>query len=490
MSYTEATKLLNGRLIVPYQRDGVQWMIEREDPKNNLRGGFLCDEMGLGKTVQLITTMLARKMDRTLVVVPKSLVDQWVAEVEKFAPHLKVGKFDGPKRMKMVDTLTDYDVVVTPYTAITPREKLKDAPIWTPIHDICWDRLILDEAHEIRNPKAKVTKSVCSLKSAIRWVVTGTPVFNSMKDFVSLCGFFGFEQKFVQAKYHHIREAYVMRRTKAEIAKVTERVKLPPCEFDNIELDMNKEEKDVYSDVFREAQEYVKDVISNGKSMALHSFNILEKILRCRQVLVSPQVYYDAMDKGEWVGRSTKFDKLSEMVNEHPKEKTLIFCQFITEMNIIEKMFRDQGKDVFRIDGSVSGDDRTERVLNFKKISSGAVFIIQTKSGGQGLNLQEATRVYITTPAWNPATELQAIGRSHRTGQTKTVKVSKLIYTGYDDIPSIEQTIMMLQGHKSKVCAEVLNDDTLLSQIPVTNHKKLKIADLKGIFNLNKPKVS
>jgi SNF2 family DNA or RNA helicase len=118
------------------------------------------------------------------------------------------------------------------------------------------------------------------------------------------------------------------------------------------------------------------------------------------------------------------------------------------------------------------------------------VFIIQTKSGGQGLNLQEATRVYITTPAWNPATELQAIGRSHRTGQTKTVKVSKLIYTGYDDIPSIEQTIMMLQGHKSKVCAEVLNDDTLLSQIPVTNRKKLKIADLKGIFNINKPKVS
>ena len=124
-----------------------------------------------------------------------------------------------------------------------------------------------------------------------------------------------------------------------------------------------------------------------------------------------------------------------------------------------------------------------KQIEEFKNASSGAVFIIQIKSGGQGLNLQEATRVYITAPAWNPATELQAIGRSHRTGQTQAVHVKKLVYKECPRFISVEEEMMALQGHKSIVCAEVLNDERIEKQIPVNRTSaKISILDIKKIF--------
>ena len=115
------------------------------------------------------------------------------------------------------------------------------------------------------------------------------------------------------------------------------------------------------------------------------------------------------------------------------------------------------------------------------------MFVIQIKSGGQGLNLQEATRVYITAPSWNPATELQAIARSHRTGQTHKVVVRKLIYAGTDELPSIEESMMELQGHKSVICSEVLNDPRLAGQIPACKKgttEALTIREIKKIFHV------
>ena len=115
----------------------------------------------------------------------------------------------------------------------------------------------------------------------------------------------------------------------------------------------------------------------------------------------------------------------------------------------------------------------------FKTAPSNATLIIQIKSGGTGLNLQEATRVYITAPSWNPATELQAIGRSHRNGQTKNVYVKKLVYTD-----TVEENIMALQGYKSTICAEVLDDKRLEHQIPVKESaKNISLIDIFKIFS-------
>lgn len=173
-------------------------------------------------------------------------------------------------------------------------------------------------------------------------------------------------------------------------------------------------------------------------------------------------------------------ETLFRLLKEHPTEKSLIFCQFRGEMNYIQSQL---DCPVFRIDGSVPKEERVRQINGFKKIESGAVFIIQIKSGGQGLNLQEATRVYITAPAWNPATELQAIGRSHRTGQTKSVYVKKLVYKECSRFISVEEEMMALQGHKSLVCSEVLNDDRVKTQIPVNRTSaKISILDIKKIF--------
>jgi SNF2 family DNA or RNA helicase len=170
------------------------------------------------------------------------------------------------------------------------------------------------------------------------------------------------------------------------------------------------------------------------------------------------------------------------LIYEHPTEKTLIFCQFIQEMDIIEDRLGTRA--IFRIDGSVDKDERVAQIDGFRKIEGEAYFIIQIKAGGQGLNLQEATRVYIMAPSWNPATELQAIARSHRTGQTKRVFVKKLVCSGDAEFPSVEESIMNLQGHKSVICAEVLNDPRVAQQIPTKTRSSMTLADILNIFRV------
>jgi SNF2 family DNA or RNA helicase len=471
---------LNGNLFAPYQIDGVKWMIGMEKQETGPKGGFLCDEMGLGKTVQLISTILGNLKARTLIIVPKSIITQWVEEINRFAPSLTINIFDGPDR-KLDRTA---DITIAPYTLLTVKGGTPESK--TPLHMIRWNRIILDEAHEIRNKTSKLFKCVCRLESDIRWLVTGTPVFNSMEDFVSLCVFLGISKNYVQGRTKEIKDIYILRRTKEDLAKISEQLRLPPCHFQNVELDMLPDEKSLYECVFMEAQDTIRDAFREVQSLNSKNMVILECLLRARQCMIWPQMYLNGIaSKNEttptkWEGRSNKMETLFRLIGEHPTEKSLVFCQFKGEMNYIQSQL---DCPVYRIDGSVPKDERVKQISRFKKESSGAVFIIQIKSGGQGLNLQEATRVYIVAPAWNPATELQAIARSHRTGQTQPVYVKKLIYKECARFVSVEEEMMALQGHKSIVCSEVLNDERVRTQIPVNRiSAKISILDIKKIF--------
>lgn len=464
--YNNAKSLLAARLYAPYQQEGVMWMLTMENNIGKPKGGFLCDEMGLGKTVQLIATMLGNKKRKTLIVVPKSIVTQWVDEIAKFAPSLKCKAWDGPARDST--NINFIDVVVAPYSVMKLGSRL---------HGIHWDRIILDEAHEIRNRNSKLFKTVNALRSDIRWAVTGTPVFNSMNDFVSLCEFVGIPRVLVQGMSNKVKDIYILRRTKQDL----EMIDIPECHFENVELAMHKDERRLYEYVFEDAQETIKEIFKTTTNISAKNMELLECLLRARQCCIWPQMYYDGVAKKSetepelWVGRSNKMDTLFRMVEGHPEEKALIFCQFTGEMNHIQQNINGP---VFRIDGSVSKDGRLEQIRLFKKAESNAVLIIQIKSGGQGLNLQEATRVYITAPSWNPATELQAVGRCHRSGQTKNVYVKKLVYEN-----SVEEGMMALQGHKSTICAEVLHDKRIEDQIPVKERRsKISILDIKKIF--------
>jgi SNF2 family DNA or RNA helicase len=300
---------------------------------------------------------------------------------------------------------------------------------------------------------------------------------------VSLAGIIGIPKNIVQAYTDGTVKKFVLRRTKEDVSQFNQRLALPKCEFENVELEMNPEERVIYKYVYETSKDTVKALLrSNGQGVAMM---MLECLLRARQAMIWPQLYFDGMaikqnkEAEEFEGNCAKHDTLLKLIESHPTEKSLVFCQFVGEMNQIQKRLIDY--ETFRIDGSVTREQREARVEAFRKSKKPAIFIIQIKAGGVGLNLQEATRVYITSPSWNPATELQAIARAHRTGQVKNVVVKKLIYAGNEELPSIEQSIMQLQNHKAVVCAEVLNDPRLEAQIPKTR-SKYSIQELKRLF--------
>jgi superfamily II DNA or RNA helicase len=245
-------------------------------------GWVLADEMGLGKSIQLIATMLGNPKPRTLIIVPKSIITQWVEEISRFAPHLSIGVFDGPERK-----IEDVDVTIAPYTLLTTEgwevRTRRRLSTWSQ-----WDRVILDEAHEIRNKKSKLFKSVCRLQTQIKWIVTGTPVFNSMEDFVSLSTFLGLSKTVVQGMTNKIKDIYILRRTKDDLAKINERLRLPPCYFENVELEMYPDEKQLYEIVFLEAQETIRDAFRNAVSLNAKNMVILECLLRARQCMIWP----------------------------------------------------------------------------------------------------------------------------------------------------------------------------------------------------------
>lgn len=431
-----------------YQEVGVRWLLERERAKEP-KGGFLCDEMGLGKTIQLVETFRRNRVPSTLVVVPKSIVGQWRSELAKFGPELKVHVFDGPKRV-----WADAEIVVMPYSLID------DIP---PTQT--WDRIVLDEGHEVRNPKSKMCRRLCALNAGIRWVVSGTPIFNSVKDFVTLCSFVGISKGSVLRDFESIRRMYVLRRTREETCTL---------DFQNVELEMYPEERRLYEEAFEQGRETLSH--ANVNSMV-----VLECLLRTRQVMIYPQLYIDGLAKKDnkdpelYDGRSRKHEELFEMLKTHSGEKTLVFTQFTGETDYLQEALTAQSYPVFRLDGQVENTERERRIQEFHRAPSNAVFLIQIKAGGVGLNLQCASRVYIMAPSWNPATELQAIGRSHRTGQARKVVVRKLVYKDpSESIPSIEQSIVELQMSKSQVCAEVLRDEKLLRQVPGMSQMKMR----------------
>lgn len=249
-----------------------------------------------------------------------------------------------------------------------------------------------------------------------------------------------------------------------------------PLSFSNVELEMHPEEEQLYQEAYLAGQGFIREAGTSANSM-----EILECLLRIRQVMVWPQLYLDGMavkhgtDPVAYTGRSRKHEFLVESIASHPDEKSLVFTQFTGETDRIQELLVGRGVPVFRLDGNVDTNERVERIAAFKHAAPNAVFLIQIRAGGVGLNLQEASRVYITAPAWNPATELQAIGRSHRTGQSRPVIVRKLLYKDISDqLPSIEEAIVNLQLSKSKVCADVLGDRKLELQVPGVVSMKLR----------------
>ena len=458
--YKSALTKFNGKLIKPYQDAGVRWMIIREH--DFTPGGILCDEMGLGKTAQTICTILSDpRPTSTLILCPKSVIDQWVSEIYKFAPHLKehVLVYGGPNRSTNPDVLSQYRIVIGSLGMAVSRKYMTN----TTLHKVKWHRVIVDEAHDIRTTTSKSYKSLRCLDARVRWCLTGTPIYNRECDFRSLMKWIGVRSHVTATDFRNCIERYVLRRTKDDIDS-----KLPSCTTTNVMIDLEGAEAELYKKTFDRAVRDIERVPIYKKLSAIGM-----AIFRCRYALACPSAYAEKMNEGPWTHGCKKAATVVSMITKHPDEKTLIFCNYHKEMDMYTRLLKD--KSTYHIDGTKTQKQRKETIEKFRADPTGAVFLIQIKSGGVGLNLQEATRVYITSPAWSPATEIQAIGRSHRTGQTKEVHVYRMITKDISDqCRSIEDSMIQLQECKTEIFKTALPNIGEMGKIPSMGKKDVE----------------
>ena len=399
-------------LLKTYQKEGVAWMLSRERDETT-PGGVQCDEVGLGKTIMTIETMNKNPMNKTLLLVPKSLIGQWVSELEKWYQY----------QLTTIDKISQEPCLVI--ASISSMYKTN-----TPYHQVEWERIVIDEAHSIKNPRSKTHKSVCELQGKIKWALTATPVMNKMSDFWGILKWIGEDIESVFTNKADIVNKYFIRRTQDLLT-------LPGYTVHNIEEEFSEKEQKLYDKI----EEYIKKVIPTTDSR----FYALEKLMRLVQISVHPQIFYNAIankhkfEPDEWKYESTKFKMLKTLLNK--KEKTLIFCKFVNEIKSYQRLFPGS----LILHGSLKTEQREEVLQAFKKSDIPFLFI-QEKVGSCGLNLQVAQRIIFTSPNWSPALEHQAIGRSHRTGQTSHVNVYKLYIKN-----SIEEKIVEIQKEKKNV---------------------------------------
>lgn len=488
----------------PYQVDGIKWMISRECDEV-ISGGILADEVGLGKTLQSIGLVCANEVHNTLILVPKSLVDQWCGEFSKFAPSIKVFKYTSHNDYDELKEFIDSEescVVISSisliYNRCTKKSIFGDINIKTCLHNVKWSRLIIDEAHCIKNKKSKVHKACCLVSTNSKWLLSATPVMNKMTDFVNMMSFFGFSKNDCQTKKLEIVKKMIMRRTKEDVQEFDENLKLPDLKNEVHEVDFDtKDEENMYADIFEQMKKRLAKLAKSGQTN--RAVEALELLLRVRQFCIHPQLYYDGLakklkcDTEKYTGNCTKLNKFQELVSKKPKqEKGLVFCHFIKELDIYQNSLENNGHKTLRIDGSMSLDERTRNVELFKSDEDIEFLCIQIHTGGQGYNLQNANWVYIVSPTWNPSTEHQAIGRAHRSGQQKVVNVIKIIVGGSNnDVSYIEKAILNLQDKKRKMIAEILDDPRIADEgvkcVRVAKAAtEISMKEITGMFKVHK----
>lgn len=480
----------------PYQVDGVKWMLQRE--MSGKKGGLLCDEPGLGKTIETIATMIGNPVAHTLIVVPISVIGQWKDAINLLKPDWKVLVHHGVGRATTVEELQQYQVVVTSYSCLMKlvvgrgvggmRTTRMEATV---LHKLTWGRVVLDECHEIRTASSQRCKFATAIRAPIRWGLTGTPVQNKLDDIVSLFKFMKFDPVNLKSRVDELKDEYLLRRTKEDVCEFNPSLRMPNLVVKISELEFSTEaEREFYKKVYDNVRSEFDD-IQDDDTIRNPMASMLELLLRLKQTSVHPQLVLNGYSRKfgttyePWKGTTTKTAALVSKIKATPDERSLVFCEFREEMDILEAEFLREGMIVRRLDGSLSLQDRirlmdecNDPVLDepramHKPIEERGkdidVLIIQIKAGGVGLNLQKFSRVYITVPNWNPCNEIQAIARAHRLGQDSKVVVEKLVVVDSvvdgktDMIRTIDERILSIQEHKREIMVRILADDRLKS---------------------------
>ena len=438
----ELPSILQG-VLRPYQVTGFNWL--RFLYENKL-GACLADDMGLGKTLQAISLILSlyEKIDKVLVICPVTILINWENEIKKFSNMPSYIYHGGvrsiPKDVKII--LTSYGVMK------------KEAE--TTFADMTFDILILDEVQNLKNIRSLGAYAARKIKSNFTISMTGTPVENDLSEFYNIIDL---SVPGVWGDLHFIRTTstkktrllakktaspYILRRTKDQVL-----TDLPPKINNTVYLEFDPEEKSNYIKTLLN----IKNRINVSPSRKKYG-EILKGLLELRQSCLwqhGAKEYSKLLEKT----LSTKINFLIEQLEQIIEEKhqTIIFSQFTTYLDIIQKTIIKKGWDYVRIDGTQSIKKRQTQVDQFQN-GDAPIFLISLKAGGVGLNLTAASYVFIMDPWWNPAVENQAIDRAHRIGQKNRLNVYKLIIKG-----SVEEKVLELQKAKIQLFNELLSSD-------------------------------
>ncbi|MEZ4774424.1 MAG: DEAD/DEAH box helicase [Bacteroidia bacterium] len=459
-----------------YQLQGYNWLMFM---KNHSMGAILADDMGLGKTLQTLTLLQKEKesgdaLAPSLIVLPTSLIHNWKNEAEKFTPQLRVHIHTGINRAKNPEMFSGFDIILTTYGIA--RQDI-DILRGFPFHYV-----ILDESQMIKNPESKTARAVRKLISKYRLSLTGTPIENTVMDIWSQMAFLNpgllgnetfFKRFYVQpiekdrdtkrsAKLQRIIYPFILRRKKQQVEK-----ELPPKIEKLHYCDMVDTQKDFYEEVRSSYRNYLMELISQG-TWKKNKLNILTGLQKLRQIAIHPQLIdkenYDLQSSGKY----QEVRRMLDQVIRKKRSKVLIFSQFVKMLHLLRDDLDQAGIRYNYLDGSTK--DRQAEVDSFQTDKEIQVFLISLKAGGVGLNLTAADYVFILDPWWNPAVENQAIDRSHRIGQQKTVFYYKFITTD-----SIEEKILNLQRKKAQLSDEIIN-------VEEDVYKSLDIGDIEDLL--------
>ena len=440
----------------PYQQEGLGWFAF-------LRrfgfGGCLADDMGLGKTVMVLALLEARRtagqFPPSLVVVPRSLVGNWVAEARQFTPELRVLDHSHAQRSTDTSALRGHDLVLVTYGTL--RRDIHA------LSQIEFDYVVLDEAQAIKNAATVAAKAARLLRARHRLALSGTPIENHLGELWSLFEFLNPGVLGRSAAFQRITAAtsagdetarvlsrglrpFILRRTKQQVAQ-----DLPARTEQTIFCELPPKERALYDGLRRHYRTALLGRVARD-GIAKSKMHVLEALLRLRQAACHPALI-DALRAAD---SSAKFDVLLPRLREVRAEghKAIVFSQFTTLLGLLRKALDADGVRYEYLDGKTK--DRTARVERFQSDPSLGLFLISLKAGGLGLNLTAADYVFLLDPWWNPAAEAQAIDRAHRIGQIREVFAYRLIAKD-----TVEEKVLTLQQSKRALADAVLSADAV-----------------------------
>ena len=432
----------------PYQKHGVAWL---HFLRTNGFGGILADEMGLGKTLQTLAFLrsLPKGPNRHLIVCPTSLVFNWVAEVKKFTPELKILALHGPDRHARFGEIASSDIVVTSYALIR-----RDAEKYRGLE---FDTVVLDEAQHIKNRQTQNAQAVKAVRAKHRLVLTGTPLENSVLDLWSIFdflmpGYLGTAKDFreryelpiakeknaeAQTRLARRLRPFLLRRLKREVAKDL------PAKIEQVSFcELTSDQRGVYQQILEASRKEILAAVGE-QGLAKSRMLVLTTLLRLRQICCDLRLL--KLENVNVANASGKLEMFGELLEEviDGGHRVLVFSQFVGMLTLLKERLAEEKIEFCYLDGATTNHGAV--VEQFQN-STIPVFLISLKAGGVGLNLTGADTVIHFDPWWNPAVEDQATDRAHRIGQTKVVTNYKLITRD-----TVEEKILLLQNRKREV---------------------------------------